>query len=152
MAISSSCYGACNHSLLEIIGGEAGPIVEAVSEQNLPTINSVTLRAERIEKVLGIELTNQEVEQLLKPLGVTLQVKAEGIWQVTVPSYRYDLAIEEDLIEEIARLYGYNRLPVRYPQARLAPHANKQEAEVNKKSLRDLLVARAIRKVLPIVL
>ncbi|UYZ83018.1 phenylalanine--tRNA ligase subunit beta [Entomomonas sp. E2T0] len=132
--------------LLEIIGGEAGPIVEAVSEQNLPTINSVTLRAERIEKVLGIELTNQEVEQLLKPLGVTLQVKAEGIWQVTVPSYRYDLAIEEDLIEEIARLYGYNRLPVRYPQARLAPHANKQEAEVNKKSLRDLLVARGYQE------
>lgn len=132
--------------LLEIVGGSAGPVVEAVSQNDLPTINNVILRAERISRVLSITLSNTEVEQLLLPLGLTLQTQSEGVWNVSVPSYRYDIAIEEDLIEEVARLYGYNRLPVRYPQARLAPHAIKKEAELNKKILRDLLVARGYQE------
>lgn len=132
--------------LVEIVGGEVAPIVEAVSEQYLPSATSVTLRAERIEKVLGIQLTDTEIEQLLSPLGLTLSADKAGVWQVAIPSYRFDLAIEEDLIEEIARLYGYNRLPVRYPQARLAPHATKQETELSKKSLRDILVARGYQE------
>lgn len=132
--------------LLDIVGGSAGPVVDVVSEPDLPTVNHIVLRAERINKILGIALSDEEVEQLLLPLGLTLQVKSAGIWDVTVPSYRYDIAIEEDLVEEIARLYGYNHLPVRYPQARLAPHANKQEAELNKKTLRDILVARGYQE------
>ncbi len=132
--------------LLDIVGGSAGPVVDVVSKSDLPTINHIVLRAERLNKILGIALSDEEVEQLLLPLGLTLQVKSAGIWDVTVPSYRYDIAIEEDLVEEIARLYGYNHLPVRYPQARLAPHANKQEAELNKKTLRDILVARGYQE------
>ncbi|AZS50327.1 phenylalanine--tRNA ligase subunit beta [Entomomonas moraniae] len=132
--------------LLDIVGGSAGPVVDVVSKSDLPTINHIVLRAERLNKILGIALSDKEVEQLLLPLGLTLQVKSAGIWDVTVPSYRYDIAIEEDLVEEIARLYGYNHLPVRYPQARLAPHANKQEAELNKKTLRDILVARGYQE------
>lgn len=132
--------------LLDIVGGSAGPVVDVVSKSDLPTINHIVLRAERLNKILGIALSDEEVEQLLLPLGLTLQVKSAGIWDVIVPSYRYDIAIEEDLVEEIARLYGYNHLPVRYPQARLAPHANKQEAELNKKTLRDILVARGYQE------
>lgn len=132
--------------LLDIVGGSSGPVVDVVSKSDLPTINHIVLRAERLNKILGIALSDEEVEQLLLPLGLTLQVKSAGIWDVTVPSYRYDIAIEEDLVEEIARLYGYNHLPVRYPQARLAPHANKQEAELNKKTLRDILVARGYQE------
>lgn len=132
--------------LLEIVGGEAGPVEEVIIEAKLPTIATLTLRKERIEKVLGISLTDKEVERLLLPLGICMQTTALGIWQVTIPSYRYDIAIEEDLIEEVARLYGYSRLPVRYPQSRLAPHSNKQEAELNKKVVRDLLVARGYQE------
>lgn len=132
--------------LLDIVGGNAGPIVDVISEPDLPKVNHIVLRAERVNKVLGITLSDKEVEQLLSPLGLTLQVKSSGVWDVTVPSYRYDIAIEEDLVEEIARLYGYNHLPVRYPQARLAPHANKKESELNKKTLRDLLVARGYQE------
>lgn len=132
--------------LLEIVGGSAGPVVDAKSQPNLPTINHVVLRSERVQKILGIELSNQEVEQLLAPLGLKLQTQSAGVWDITIPSYRYDIAIEEDLVEEIARLYGYNRLPVRYPQACLAPHANKKEAELSKKTLRDLLVARGYQE------
>lgn len=127
--------------LLSIVGGDAGPIVEATSPENLPAEVTVSLRSTRIAKVLGIDLSEREVEELLTPLGLRLTMQSSGVWQVVVPSYRYDLAIEEDLLEEIARLYGYNRLPIRYPQARLAPHG-KLEAELGKKPLRELLVAR----------
>lgn len=132
--------------LLDIVGGDAGPVIDTVSEADLPKISHILLRTERINKILGIVLSDKEIEQLLLPLGLTLKVKSSGVWDVTVPSYRYDLAIEEDLVEEIARLYGYNHLPVRYPQARLAPHANKKEAELNKKVLRDVLVTRGYQE------
>ena len=95
-------------------------IVEAVSQADLPQVAPVTLRAERIEQMLGLQLPVAEVERLLTALGLKV-VSGAGQWQVEVPSHRFDLSIEVDLIEELARLYGYNRLPVRYPQARLAP-------------------------------
>ena len=132
--------------LLDIVGGDAGPVEEAVVESKLPVIATLMLRSERIEKVLGIALSDKEVEKLLLPLGINMQEISAGSWQVTIPSYRYDIAIEEDLIEEVARLYGYNRLPVRYPQSRLAPHANKKETEINKKIIRDVLVARGYQE------
>lgn len=132
--------------LLDIVGGEAGAVEEVMVESKLPTIATLTLRKERIEKVLCVSLTDNEVEKLLLPLGMNMQATSAGNWQVTVPSYRYDITIEEDLIEEVARLYGYNRLPVRYPQSRLAPHSNKPEADLNKKVVRDLLVARGYQE------
>ena len=131
--------------LLEIVGGEAGPIIEAVSEQHLPDIAPVTLRAERIDQMLGMQMPAVEVEQLLNGLGLKTRVSGEGQWQVEVPSHRFDISIEVDLIEELARLYGYNRLPVRYPQARLAPQA-KPEARAELPSLRRLLVARGFQE------
>ena len=131
--------------LLEIVGGEAGPIIEAVSQQHLPNIAPVTLRAERIDQMLGMQMPAAEVEQLLNGLGLKTTVSGEGQWQVDVPSHRFDISIEVDLIEELARLYGYNRLPVRYPQARLAPQA-KPEARAELPSLRRLLVARGFQE------
>ena len=131
--------------LLEIVGGEAGPIIEAVSEQHLPNIAPVTLRAERIDQMLGMQMPAVEVEQLLNGLGLKTSASGEGQWQVEVPSHRFDISIEVDLIEELARLYGYNHLPVRYPQARLAPQA-KPEARAELPSLRRLLVARGFQE------
>jgi len=131
--------------LLEIVGGEAGPIVEAVSEGDLPNIALVTLRAERINQMLGLELDHGEVVRLLTSLGLTVAQEAEGRWQVSVPSHRFDISLEIDLIEELGRLYGYDRLPVRYPQARLAPVA-KPEARAELPLLRRLLVARGYQE------
>ena len=68
-----------------------------------------------------------------------------GQWRVEVPSHRFDISLEVDLIEELARLYGYNRLPVRYPQARLAPQP-KAEARAHLPELRRLLVARGYQE------
>lgn len=131
--------------LLEITGGEAGPVIEAVSEKDLPSIAPVTLRAERIEQMLGLKMDPAEVEGLLNGLGLAVSADAAGQWRVEVPSHRFDISLEVDLIEELARLYGYNRLPVRYPQARLAPQA-KAEARSDLPELRRLLVARGYQE------
>ncbi|SSB97855.1 phenylalanyl-tRNA synthetase beta subunit [Pseudomonas sp. 43mfcvi1.1] len=131
--------------LLEITGGEAGPIIETVSEQHLPKIAPITLRAQRISQMLGMEMDAAEVERLLSALGLNISADGAGQWRVDVPSHRFDISLEVDLIEELARLYGYNRLPVRYPQARLAPQA-KAEARSNLPELRRLLVARGYQE------
>ncbi|ROM29323.1 phenylalanine--tRNA ligase subunit beta [Pseudomonas protegens] len=131
--------------LLEITGGDAGPIIETLSEQHLPSVAPVTLRAERITQMLGMEIDGLEVERLLTALGLTVAADGAGQWRVEVPSHRFDISLEVDLIEELARLYGYNRLPVRYPQARLAPQA-KAEAEGDLPALRRLLVARGYQE------
>ncbi|BAN53773.1 MULTISPECIES: phenylalanine--tRNA ligase subunit beta [Pseudomonas] len=131
--------------LLDIVGGEAGPVVEAVSEQHLPQVAPVTLRAERITQMLGMEMDPAQVEQLLNALELTTTRDGEGQWTVTVPSHRFDISLEVDLIEELARLYGYNNLPVRYPQARLAPQG-KPETRGDLPTLRRLLVARGYQE------
>lgn len=131
--------------LLEVVGGEAGPIVEAVSEQHLPRIAPVALRADRIVQMLGMEMDPSQVEQLLNNLGLATQADGAGQWTVNVPSHRFDISLEVDLIEELARLYGYNNLPVRYPQARLAPQA-RPETRGELPNLRRLLVARGYQE------
>ncbi|SFI32593.1 phenylalanyl-tRNA synthetase beta subunit [Pseudomonas guineae] len=131
--------------LLAIIGGEAGPIIEVVDQHQLPSVAPVTLRVERIEQMLGLKMDDAEIVRLLAALGLGVSASGEGQWQVTVPSHRFDISIEVDLIEELARLYGYNRLPVRYPQARLAPQP-KAEAGVELPALRRLLVARGYQE------
>ncbi|CAM4009016.1 phenylalanine--tRNA ligase subunit beta [Pseudomonas wadenswilerensis] len=130
--------------LLDIVGGEAGPVIDVTSEAHLPKVAPVTLRAERLTQMLGMEMASADVEQLLNGLGLKTTA-GEGQWQVEVPSHRFDISLEVDLIEELARLYGYNRLPVRYPQARLAPQA-KAEARGELPALRRLLVARGYQE------
>lgn len=135
--------------VLEIVGGEAGPIVEAVSEQHLPKVAPVTLRADRINQMLGMDMAAAQVEQLLNALELKTSADgrsgSEAQWTVEVPSHRFDISLEVDLIEELARLYGYNNLPVRYPQARLAPQA-RPEARGELPTLRRLLVARGYQE------
>ncbi|MFP6851386.1 MAG: phenylalanine--tRNA ligase subunit beta [Pseudomonas sp.] len=131
--------------LLEIVGGEAGPIIEVVNQEQLPSVAPVTLRAERIEQMLGMKMDDAEIVRLLAALGLDIRADGEGQWQVGVPSHRFDISLEVDLIEELARLYGYNRLPVRYPQARLAPQT-KAEAAIELPALRRLLVARGYQE------
>ncbi|MEX6504517.1 phenylalanine--tRNA ligase subunit beta [Pseudomonas zhanjiangensis] len=131
--------------LLDIVGGEAGPIIEVVDQEQLPSVAPVTLRAERIEQMLGLKMDAAQIERLLAALGLAVVAGDAGEWRVEVPSHRFDISLEVDLIEELARLYGYNRLPVRYPQARLAPQPQ-AEATVGLPVLRRLLVARGYQE------
>ncbi|QPK64807.1 phenylalanine--tRNA ligase subunit beta [Methylomonas sp. LL1] len=96
--------------IVEIAGGSAGPVNAAISQEQLPTRPPVKLRRQRIEKVLGISLANDEVTDLFQGLGMQVAEHTEG-WHITPPGFRFDIAIEEDLLEEIGRIVGYNNLP-----------------------------------------
>ncbi len=95
--------------LLEIVGGEAGPITEALG--NLPEAAEVRLQYSSIKNLLGVEIARDEVKDILQRLGFELNGDDGESLQVLVPSFRFDVSIEADLIEELARIYGYNRLP-----------------------------------------
>lgn len=131
--------------LLDIVGGEAGPVVEAVEPAHLPKPVSINLRNERVTQMLGLEIAPAEVEVYLHGLELAVTASGEGEWQVDVPSHRFDIFLEIDLIEELARLYGYNRLPVSAPTAALSLTA-KPETRGELPILRRLLVARGYQE------
>lgn len=107
--------------ILEIAGGQAGPVTESVSKAHLPIIPVVTLRKERLDRVLGISISSEEVSDILSRLGM-LPVLPE--WTVTVPSFRSDISQPEDVIEEVARLYGYDNIPLHTPIAELCAESH----------------------------
>lgn len=130
--------------LLAISGGVAGPIVELVSDEMLPAAQSICLRRERLTRVVGIEFDETSVTEILTRLGLSVVAVTDG-WQVTAPSWRFDIAIEEDLIEEVARIYGYNNIPNLPPVAHLC--MNEQlERDLPLKRVRNLLVDRGYQE------
>ena len=130
--------------LLEIVGGQAGVITEVVSESDLPQARVITLRAKRIKRVLGIEIDAAQVEDQLTRLGLTVVANDEG-WLVTAPSFRFDIAIEVDLIEELGRLYGYDKLPKTCPQGTVLS-ADISESTLATQRLQALLVDRGYQE------
>ena len=125
--------------LLEICGGEAGPVVEAVSSAHIPQAANVSLRRERLRRVLGVAVTDAQVTEILTRLGFTVELIESG-WQVEVPTYRFDISIEEDLIEEVVRVYGYNNIPSVAPTAHLTM-TRKPEAKLSIRNLQQSLQA-----------
>ncbi|MDR5858626.1 phenylalanine--tRNA ligase subunit beta [Halomonas eurihalina] len=126
--------------LLEITGGEAGPLIEAADESQLPDDREVVLRRARLDQALDKVLPDDEVGEILERLGMSVERVDEG-WRAKVPSWRFDIAIEEDLIEEVARIHGYNQLPARHPRALLGPRPD-NEARTPLASLRHRMVSR----------
>lgn len=118
--------------LLEICGGEAGEIVEAVSEQHLPKRNTVTLRRSKLDAVIGHHIEDETVTDILTRLGLNV-IFANDSWTAVAPSWRFDIEIEEDLIEEVARIYGYNSIPNNSPLAHLTMKGTPEKLlEVNR--------------------
>lgn len=107
--------------VLQVMGGRAGAITEAALAEHLPKPQAVALRRARLARVLGITVGDAEVERILRALGMQVSATAEG-WAVVPPTRRFDIAIEEDLIEEVARIHGYDSIPTTTPagQIRLA--------------------------------
>ncbi|OGA36052.1 MAG: phenylalanine--tRNA ligase subunit beta [Betaproteobacteria bacterium RIFCSPLOWO2_12_FULL_64_23] len=103
--------------ILAICGGEPGPTADHVAQ--LPERKPVHLRSARAARVLGIDVGDAEIAAIFSRLGLSSVSTADG-FEVTPPSYRFDIAIEEDLIEEIARIYGYERIPAKQPRTRAA--------------------------------
>jgi phenylalanyl-tRNA synthetase beta chain len=126
--------------IVEIAGGRAGPIVEAVSPQHLPQRPAIMLRRARIPRVLGITIADDEVARILESLEMRVEPIDDG-WRVTPPSRRFDVEREEDLIEEVARIHGYDEIPSRLPAGQPpAPHDD--ETLLPETALRAQMAAR----------
>ncbi|WP_373766501.1 phenylalanine--tRNA ligase subunit beta [Glaesserella sp.] len=104
--------------LLSICGGEAGEIVEATNQLFVPKSNIVTLRRKKLDRLLGHYIDTETVTDIFNRLGFKVNY-ADDVWHVQSPSWRFDIEIEEDLIEEVARIYGYNSIPNNAPLAHL---------------------------------
>lgn len=96
--------------LTELAGGQAGPVTRVAHEDHLPAAVPITLRSDRLQRVLGMSPAADEVTDILERLGMSVTTQGND-WQVRSPTYRFDIALEADLIEEVGRVYGYNRLP-----------------------------------------
>ncbi|MBZ2188099.1 phenylalanine--tRNA ligase subunit beta [Alcanivorax sp. JB21] len=127
--------------ILAIAGGQAGPVVEVAAEAHLPTPVPIALSAARVEAVLGLSLDAAEIADILARLGMDVVDTGADTWQVTGPSWRFDMAIEADLIEELARVHGYDRLPSRLPAIQGAA-ISEPETRLPARRLSDLLAAR----------
>ena len=126
--------------LIDIAGGDPGPITEAVDEEHTPHPEPVILRHERVRRVLGAEISANDVNDVLARLGMRVR-EAQGGWTVTPPPRRTDIGIEVDLIEEIARIVGYGNLPGTLPVGSLGITA-REESSVDMERLRGRLVDR----------
>jgi phenylalanyl-tRNA synthetase beta chain len=130
--------------IIGIAGGSAGPITDVTNKAVLPRRQAVFFRRQSIEKMLGIVLADEQVIDIFQRLGMTVQTQTDG-WQIIPPGFRFDIAIEADLIEEIARVYGYNNLPDSslLMRSELSPAT---EAVLDIDRVKDLLVDRGYQE------
>lgn len=100
--------------ILDICGGNAGPVDDQTL--NVPTREPVNMRVSRANRIIGVAIGAEEIAQIFTRLGLTFTHDGDT-FAVTPPAYRFDIEIEEDLIEEVARIYGFERIPARPPVA-----------------------------------
>ena len=131
--------------LLDIVGGRPGPLIEQVAKRHLPRNAPVTLRQNRIDRLLGIRFSPRETEKILSRLGMMVK-KFSKRWTVTPPSYRFDINCEVDLIEEIARIHGYENIPSRRPRLEMVA-APLPESDVGESRVRAALIDRDYQEI-----
>jgi phenylalanyl-tRNA synthetase beta chain len=130
--------------LMAVVGGRAGPLVDTCVEEALPSQPTITLRSARIERVLGMPVADATVVDILERLGMGV-VAAGGQWQVTPPAFRADVSMETDLIEELARIIGYDAIPSHAPRADLLMFT-REEARISDAAVRAVLVQRGYQE------
>ena len=130
--------------VIEIMGGKAGPINHAQAPEFIVDAKPVVLRRARLQRILGLHVPDERVQQILQALGMRVETHAEG-WQVLAPSRRFDIEIEEDLIEEIARIYGYDKIPMRTPTGEV-PLVSPSELQLNESALRNQMLAMDVQE------
>lgn len=101
--------------IAELAGGEFGPIIVAEKTELLPKREAIELEQAQVDQLLGYIVESDFITDALTRLGCEVTVKAEGQWSVVPPSHRYDMAIYQDLIEEVARIHGYDNIQISLP-------------------------------------
>ncbi|MDB4049374.1 phenylalanine--tRNA ligase subunit beta [Luminiphilus sp.] len=132
--------------LLEWVGGNPGPVIDISATEQLPLRAGVTLRASALEAMLGIEVPADEVTRILRGLGFEVVIdSAAQEWCCTAPSWRFDMGLEADLIEEIARIFGYDNIPTLPVQGASQAGVN-SETTASLAELRHRLVSRGFNE------
>jgi phenylalanyl-tRNA synthetase beta chain len=131
--------------LVGICGGTPGPVTVTEQRDRIAGPRPITLRSARVQSVLGMPIDSKRIESVLRSLQMQVQPAADG-WQVTAPSHRFDIGIEEDLIEEVGRMIGYDNIPI-VPGAGGAALGTASEIRVDEDRVADVLVARGYTEV-----
>ncbi len=131
--------------LLQIAGGKSGPMEVAESSAHLPASSDIHLRHQQAEAVLGVALGADTIAAVLRRLGMEVTAAAGG-WQVRPPGHRFDIAIEEDLIEEVGRMVGYDNIPA-VPGLGAVHPGTATETRLGEDRIADTLVARGYTEV-----
>jgi len=139
-AIQAFAVERATQLLLSITGGKAGPIDDIRNKKYLPKSKSIRLRQSRLYKILGKKIPKSEVERIFKKLGFAMNIEKDS-WKITAPSYRFDINIEDDLIEEIARIYGFENIE-RVTESVTMPISSIGWSELNKDAISNHLCVR----------
>jgi phenylalanyl-tRNA synthetase beta chain len=131
--------------LLEISGGNAGPLIVDTAEDHLPARPHILLRRDRLARLLGLQINDETVTEIFQGLDLDVTVVADG-WQVKPPSHRFDMEIEADLIEEVARIHGYDAIPETTAFAQ-SPLESVTETRVELERAAEILIARDYQEV-----
>lgn len=132
--------------LLAITGGKPGPVTEQKSQRHLPKMEAIALRSNRIRRLLGIRVPAAQVAKILTRLGMKPRRTADG-WRVVPPSYRFDIRREADLVEDLARVYGYEKIIPTRPHMEMRARAL-PETRLATTRLRTALVDRDYQEVI----
>lgn len=143
-ALQNQAIERATRLLVDIVGGSVGPVFEVRNSSLDRNFGQLLLRRERLDKFLGLHVADDEVMSILTRLGINIEKVSDG-WHATSPSYRYDIAIEEDLMEEIARVHGYGNMPRTNPgfQPEISPAP---ESVLSRSRIKHLLVDRGYQE------
>ena len=143
-ALQAAAMERATRLLIDICGGQAGPVIDVTNEATLPKRATITLRREKLDRLIGHHVEDAQVTDILERLGCKVSF-ANDTWQAVAPSWRFDMEIEEDLVEEVARVYGYNNIPNVPVKADLIMTAHR-EANLPLKRVKTMLVDRGYQE------
>lgn len=143
-ALQAKAMERATRLLLDICGGHAGPVIDVTNEASLPKRATITLRREKLDRLIGHHVADAQVTDILERLGCKVSF-ANNTWQAVAPSWRFDMEIEEDLVEEVARIYGYNNIPDVPVKADLIMTSHR-EANLPLKRVKTMLVDRGYQE------
>lgn len=132
--------------IIKICGGVSDGLINKTNIENLPKLKRIKLRKKKINSLLGFRVTNVEIFKILRNLGFKIDF-FDKFWNITVPSWRLDINLEEDLIEEIVRIYGYDKIPLVKPNFNLIDNKN-FNSDFFLNSIKNLLINRGYNEVI----